>query len=71
MSNYFDASALCPYFIKEEKGEVHCEAGRIKAKDKEMRKELVYGRCAGNWQQCQFGVALANYYERKEKETFN
>jgi hypothetical protein len=66
-----DKNAICPHYIKETKGSVYCEAGRIRPKDNGMRKELIYDRCAGDWESCQMRLALEHYYERNEKETFN
>ncbi|MEE0970689.1 MAG: hypothetical protein U0M06_15095 [Clostridia bacterium] len=68
MSNYMDGIAVCPYYIKEEKGIVKCEAARINCKDKEMRRELIFGRCATEYKGCQFKLALDHYYDRAEKQ---
>lgn len=76
MSNYMDAMAVCPYYIKEKGGDVLCEAAKIRCKDNAMRRELIYRRCADRYNECQFKIALDNFYERKNKEdekkkTFN
>ena len=68
MSNYMDGKAECPYYVSEKEGEVRCEVAKIKCKDKEMRRELIYGRCADQYGTCQFKLALDHYYERIEKK---
>ncbi len=66
-----ERDAICPYFKKEVKGAVRCEAGSVRPKDSQMRRELCYGFCAGQWWECQFKKSLDSYYERTAKETFN
>ena len=63
---------LCPYFIGErrandgKRARVICEAAVVKFGDKEMRREIAFGLCAGDYTQCPFYKAQTDYYRRKE-----
>lgn len=62
-----ETMAICPYYKQENRGIIYCEAGTIKPKDNKMRIELCYQRCAGDWESCQFKLALDHFYERISK----
>ena len=63
---------LCPYFKgerREKEGKracVICEAAIVRFGDKEMRREIAFGLCAGEYAECPFYKAQTAYYERKE-----
>lgn len=63
---------LCPFFKKEKDAtatlpaRLNCEGGTLNYRDRQMRRDLVYKMCAGDYQSCQIYQLLTESYDRDD-----
>ncbi|MGM9647129.1 MAG: hypothetical protein ACI3YH_03235 [Eubacteriales bacterium] len=64
---------LCPFFKKElgakdnVPARLFCECVTMRFREKQMRREWVYKKCAGDYRSCQIYHLLQASYDRDEK----
>lgn len=58
--------AYCPFYSRERKGNLECEAGKIRFPDKTARTEFFHTYCASpsNYENCTICRMLMTYYDR-------
>lgn len=62
---------LCPYFHGEKKASknrparILCEGGTRRCADAQMRRDIAYTFCGGDYRSCQIYQLLCAYYERQ------
>ena len=66
--SYIEAVALCPYYQRDDKNIIVCEVGELITRDKFMKREIGYGYCSGDFENCTFKIVLDNYYNRIDKK---
>lgn len=64
---------LCPFFKKEQSrgddlpAKLVCECATMRFREKKMRRDWVYQKCAGEYRSCQIYQLLQASYGREEK----
>lgn len=70
MSEYNHYNWVCPYYIWNQKNDVHCEACVLKFKDSEQKRDFAFRYCCNldNWTRCTMADSLNEFYERTLKD---
>lgn len=54
----------CPFYIADTRDLLKCEAGILVFADDKERRDVVYQRCALDWQRCTLAQQLMRTYDR-------
>ena len=69
MGGYSHKTWTCPFYKKDEKKALSCEAGKLTFPDRKTANKYMNRYCAGGngWKQCSFAAALIEHYDEVEK----
>lgn len=65
---------LCPFYKKEKNATatrpacLQCEGITMRYRDRQMRRDWVYKKCAGDYESCQIYQLLSESYDRDESK---
>ena len=65
---------LCPFYKKEKAAtaklpaRLKCEGILLYYRDRQMRRDWVYKKCAGDYESCQIYQLLSESYDRDESQ---
>ena len=66
---YSNKTWICPYYIRDYKDHMSCEAGRMALPSVRATQEYMAQYCATyDWEDCSLGCALTRYFEEKERD---
>ena len=66
IAGYSHRTWVCPFFKRDEKQAIHCEAGVVRFPEREALCAFADGCCAGDWAACSVARVLTEYWERRE-----
>ena len=66
---YSNRTWMCPYYIRDYKDHMSCEAGRIQLPDIRASQDYMAKYCSTyDWEDCSLACALTRYFEDKDRE---
>lgn len=66
MSGYSHWNWVCPYYKWDKKLDLHCEAGILKFKAGNQKRDYAVRYCCNlvDWERCSLAAALSHFYEK-------